>query len=167
MTEKPILKKPVSRTIEITAASSPPSLTPTSTAVSLSQTTNPRDLDRQRADIAWQNIQAVKTQKYKGKYGTLARKMPTLIQTNGLAQTLAFLKSKGKGQEDNHHTTACNHISNWFCTRFNWKNNTDLLNQILNMDSQTYRLATSEALSFLQWLKRFAEAELPSEDDNL
>jgi CRISPR type III-B/RAMP module-associated protein Cmr5 len=34
------------------------------------------------------------------------------------------------------------------------------------MDSQNYRLATSEALAFLQWLKRFAEAELDSEDDD-
>jgi CRISPR-associated protein Cmr5 len=134
--------------------------TPVITKVHLPQTKNPRDLERQRADVAWQNIQAVKTQSYEGKYGSLARKMPTLIQINGLAQTLAFLKSKGK----EHHNEAFNHLSNWFCSRFNWNSDTDLLNQVIHMDSPIYRLATNEALAFLQWLKRFAEAELTSED---
>lgn len=89
--------------------------------------------------------------------------MPTLIQINGLAQTLAFLKSKGK----EHHTQAFNHLSSWCCMRFNWDDTTNLLNKIIHTDSQIYRLATSEALAFLQWLKRFAEADLISEEDNL
>ncbi len=51
--------------------------------------------------------------------------------------------------------------------RFNWDDTTNLLNKIIHTDSQIYRLATSEALAFLQWLKRFAEADLISEEDNL
>jgi len=38
----------------------------------------------------------------------------------------------------------------------------DLLDWVVNnATSQQYRLATTEALALLQWLKRFAEAELP------
>lgn len=123
-------------------------------------TTNPRDLDRSRAAEAWKNIQSVKSQAYQAKYGSLARKMATLIQVNGLGQTLAFLKAKGK----EHHNQMFAHLSEWVCSRTSGTGN--LLDRILTIDSQSYRLATSEALAFLQWLKRFAEAELGSEEDN-
>jgi CRISPR-associated protein Cmr5 len=35
-----------------------------------------------------------------------------------------------------------------------------LLNWVVEKDSVAYRRATAEALAFLNWLKRFAEAEL-------
>jgi CRISPR-associated protein Cmr5 len=35
---------------------------------------------------------------------------------------------------------------------------------VLQNDSAAYRRATIESLAFLTWLKRFAEAELPTED---
>jgi CRISPR-associated protein Cmr5 len=60
------------------------------------------------------------------------------------------------------------HLSDWVCTRLpsNPPNQTGhLLDRVLNMNSQTYRIATSESLAFLQWIKRFAEAELGSEED--
>jgi CRISPR-associated protein Cmr5 len=144
--------------------STDPQTTQTPATMANTTTTNPRDLDRSRATFAWQNIQSVKSQdnsKYEKEYKTIARRLPTLIQVNGLAQTLAFLKAKG----DPQHLDAFNHLSGWVCHRFNW-NDPDLLHKILSptMDSQLYRLATSETLAFLQWLKRFAEAELAGEE---
>ncbi len=56
------------------------------------------------------------------------------------------------------------HLSTWVCSQL--KSGTgNLLDRVLTMDSQRYRLATSEALAFLQWLKRFAEAELGTEEE--
>ncbi|MBK9368684.1 MAG: type III-B CRISPR module-associated protein Cmr5, partial [Deltaproteobacteria bacterium] len=34
-----------------------------------------------------------------GRYLTLARKLPAMLQVNGLGQTVAFLYSKGKGAQ--------------------------------------------------------------------
>jgi len=52
------------------------------------------------------------------------------------------------------------HITEWLKQQL--KLNGDLLEWIVNSaNSQQYRLATMEALAFLQWLKRFAEAVLP------
>jgi CRISPR-associated protein Cmr5 len=155
----PRSKSPASPSAEVQA----PKPTVANTAeASQSVTTGakPRDLDRDRARAAWNNIQAVKPQNYQAKYGSMARKMPTLIQTNGLGQTLAFLKAKGK----EHHVQMFNHLSEWLVTRISGTG--DMLNRVLEMESQTYRLATGEALAFLQWLKRFAEAELGNEEDN-
>jgi CRISPR-associated protein Cmr5 len=122
---------------------------------------NPRDLDRERASIAWSNVQEVKPKAYQAKYGSLARKIPTLIQTNGLGQTLAFLKAKRK----DHHNEMFKHLSEWLSSRISVAGTENFLSKIFVMESSTYRLATAEALAFLQWLKRFAEAELDKEEE--
>lgn len=117
----------------------------------------PRDLDRCRAQAAWKAIQEIAaTDK---EYGSLAREMPTLIQVNGLAQTLAFLKAKNK----THHQNMLKHLSGWVCQQLELQS--DLLESVLGMDSQLYRRATAESLAFLQWLKRFAEAKLGANEN--
>ncbi|EKQ67333.1 CRISPR type III-B/RAMP module-associated protein Cmr5 [Leptolyngbyaceae cyanobacterium JSC-12] len=124
---------------------------PSSTSV------KPRDLDRRRAEAAWKDIQGINaTDK---EYGSLAREMPTLIQVNGLAQTLAFLKAKNK----THHQNIFKHLSDWVCQQLGLQG--DLLERVLEMDSQLYRRATAESLAFLQWLKRFAEAKIEKSED--
>ncbi len=116
-----------------------------------------RDLDRRRAEAAWKDIQGINaTDK---EYGSLAREMPTLIQVNGLAQTLAFLKAKNK----THHQKMFQHLSDWVCQQLGLQG--DLLESVLAMDSQLYRRATAESLAFLQWLKRFAEAKLGANEN--
>lgn len=119
-----------------------------------------RDLERCRAEAAWQNIQEVDARDV--EYGSLAREMPTLIQTNGLAQSLAFLKAKNKA----HHQKMFKHLSDWVCQRLNFQQG-DLLENSLRINSQTYRRATMESLSFLQWIKRFTEAKIEKIEETL
>lgn len=158
----PVLRE--SKRIEKPAA--PTTVTPNTTTIPT--TTNPQELDRNRAMYAWESIQSVKSKKFPDKYGSLARKMPTLIQVNGLAQTLAYLKAKGKENDPKkeHFVQAFDHLSGWICNNRLKSGTGDLLARVLVMDSQTYRFVTNEALAFLQWLKRFAEAELGTEDEN-
>ena len=97
---------------------------------------------------------------WKGRYGSVVRKLPSYILTNGLGQTLAFLKAKGKGEPGNEHEVLYRHLADWVGRKVNADG--DLLSWLVNTaTSQQYRLATMEALALLQWLKRFAEAELP------
>ncbi len=160
---RPVLKKP-EPLVELSLSTTPPS--PSTT---LPKTTNPKDLDRSRAMHAWNSIQSVKCQTYKTEYGRLARKIPTLIQVNGLAQTLAFFKAKGKENDPKSRkeqfVQVFNHLSEWICNNRLEPGTGDLLDRVLQMDSNKYRFVTNEALAFLQWLKRFAEAELGSEDE--
>lgn len=108
-----------------------------------------------------QNLQSEDGGKeWKGKYGSVVRKLPSYIMTNGLGQTLAFLKAKGKGEPGNEHEILYQHLASWLKRRLDI--NGDLLDWVVNTaTSQQYRMATMEALALLQWLKRFAEAELP------
>jgi len=128
-----------------------------------------RTLEQERAQRAWACVQEVtsKPQEFKKKYGSLARKVPMLVLTNGLGQTLAFLKAKGKNHPADEHTVLFRHLSNWVLDQVapgTSSGNDDLLQWVLRNDSAAYRRATTEALAFLNWLKRFAEAELPAEE---
>jgi len=89
-----------------------------------------------------------------------------LVLTNGLGQTLAFLRSKKKEGQSDEHSVLCGHLSVWTMGQVaSDAGNQDLLEWVLNHDSVAYRRATTEALAYLTWLKRFAEAELPTEND--
>jgi CRISPR-associated protein Cmr5 len=119
-----------------------------------------RTLEQERAKHAWDCVQEVKDKPFAGDYRTIAVKVPSLIVTNGLGQTLAFLKAKGKGEPGNEHEVLYRHLTDWVGRKVHADG--DLLSWLVNTaTSQQYRLATMEALALLQWLKRFAEAELP------
>lgn len=125
-------------------------------------------LDQQRAQRAWGNIREVvdKSQDFKKKYGSLARKVPMLILMNGLGQTLVFLRAKGKNDPANEHNVLFKHLSDWTMSQVAPNvGSPDLLKWVLGTDSNSYRRATAEALAYLTWLKRFAEAELPTEEE--
>ncbi len=119
-----------------------------------------RTLEQERAQHAWSCVQEVKDKPFAHEYRAVAVKVPSLIVTNGLGQTLAFLKAKGKGEQGNEHEILYRHLADWVGSKVHADG--DLLNWLANeATSQQYRLATMEALALLQWLKRFAEAELP------
>lgn len=131
-------------------------------------------LEQQRAARAWVDVSKVKGQDFKGKYGGLVRKLPAHVTGNGLGQALAFLRAKsavkpGKqpSAENLAHGTAYRHLSSWVMSQLDpegQKSGKSLLEWLLEQNSDVYRRATTEALAFLVWLKRFAEAELPEED---
>lgn len=81
------------------------------------------------------------------------RGFAAMIQTDGLAPALAFIKAKGK----DHHLTLNEHLSNWVLAQLG--GNGDLLTWLLAQDSARYRQAATETIAYLVWLKRFVEAE--------
>lgn len=107
-----------------------------------------------RAAQAWKDVSSDVKEGFAKEYKALAASASADIQTNGLGQTLAFWLSKGKDE----HTTLYSHVSTWVISRMG--ENGDLLQWITQTDSTHYRRATVEALAFLGWLKRFAQAEL-------
>ncbi|HEY9786346.1 MAG TPA: type III-B CRISPR module-associated protein Cmr5 [Candidatus Obscuribacterales bacterium] len=130
--------------------------------MSLQQTTEQR-----RAARAWSNISAIKGQDYEGRYGAVAKKFPALVLTNGLGQALAFLRAKNKPQ----HRAFYKHVSSWVTAQtYGIEGDDKLLERLIGAapgyesSSDIYRRATTETLAFINWLKRFAEAELEIEE---
>ncbi|MEW6505270.1 MAG: type III-B CRISPR module-associated protein Cmr5 [Chloroflexota bacterium] len=122
-----------------------------------------RTLDQQRAAHAWQQVSGTKKlwQKDKEKQDklkSLARSAPASIQSNGLGQTVAFWKAKN----EDHHAALYTALQGWLKEQLKFSNS--LLEWIATeATSAQYRHATAEALAYLNWYKRFAEAELEGE----
>lgn len=127
---------------------------------------NQRSIEQKRAAMAWEQIQAVKGKTMQEEYGSLVKKAPADIQSNGLGQTLAFWYAKGyeKGdpKSDSAHYHLLQHLTAWLKSPDSMGLQSDNLTEWITKTAQVtdYRRATTEAIAFLVWLKRFAEAEL-------
>ncbi len=131
-----------------------------------------RTIEQQRGKRAWDNINEAKKglgEKQQKEYRSRARELNAMIQINGLGQTLAFLKAKGKGEQNGQaaqtpHGLLYQHLSSWVGEQMHTEGKS-LLEWIVDPDTsrEAYRRATAECLAFGNWLRRFAEAELRSE----
>ena len=121
-------------------------------------------LAQQRARHAWQAVQSARTSLGKSDsedYAREAKRFPVRIMTSGLGQTLAFMDAKGgKGRQ---HLT--NDLANWLLMERKFGSKGEdckaLTTTIIEGDADLLRRATEEAQAYLQWLTRFAEAEIP------
>lgn len=126
-------------------------------------------LEQTRARAAWKLVREAEGQGKDifEKYEGLVKKFPAMINFNGLGQSIAFLFSKKKG--DNAEGLLLNHLEKWLilsdlnkdehyfaCPYPEEMNSLKLLEAIQLNNSARYFLATQEALSFINYLRRFA-----------
>jgi CRISPR-associated protein Cmr5 len=119
-----------------------------------------RSLDNDRAAFAYEKVSEVKQPNAK-EFRSLVRSVPAMIQMNGLGATAAYLYSK-KGDQKNHHDELYDILSNWSKKQSYMKNMPkDLMEAIMELDSNTYRRLTKEMMQLMMWIKRFAEGMIP------
>jgi len=122
-----------------------------------------RTIEQRRAEHAWRAVKAVAGEggSVASDYLGLARGAAADIQVNGLGQTLAFWRAKAKGDGDGAHQRLLDHVGSWVGPQMGAPD-TGLLEWLVapTTGSAAYRRATWEALAYLKWVKRFAEAEL-------
>lgn len=94
------------------------------------------------------------------EYKSYCKKLPSMVLTNGLGQTLAFMNAK-KGSYYLIYLQLENYIKKFT----NYLNDTRLLNFVISTDSYKYRHITNEAFSFMNWLKRFSEGMIEGDDN--
>ena len=122
--------------------------------------------EQKRAAQAAQDVDQIARkpdEKLKNSYRDLARKTAANIQLSGLGQSLAFLRAKAGPEHKGEHWWLYQHVSKWVMKQLKQPDSEGdrLLEWIVTQDSSTYRRATIEALAYLGWLKRLAEALLP------
>ena len=126
-------------------------------------------LERGRAELAYKCVK-VETEDLKDeekkKYRSYSRKIPTMILTNGLGQTLAFIKSKS--EKGNAYSLIYDQLTEYMKSDSTLKiqmpsGESDLVKWVISSDSVTYRYIEQEILAFLNWLKRFAEGLIEEE----
>jgi len=136
--------------------------------------TRRQNMEQKRGGRAWSNIEFIKNKNndtLQSEYRTRASQLNAMIQTNGLGQTLGFLKAKGKEKDDkgrvnpNAYYHLLMHLTQWMRNISFDPAIPDSYDGLLKWITQTassadYRRATTECLAFGTWLRRFAEAEL-------
>ncbi|MEN3045248.1 MAG: type III-B CRISPR module-associated protein Cmr5 [Candidatus Hydrothermales bacterium] len=108
-----------------------------------------KTLNQERASFVLGKVKKVKD---KDKYKRNARKLPSLITSNGLILTLAFFKSKEETKP------VYDTVNEWLKKKGYIRD--DALEELINSDFLKLRLATIEILEFANWLKRIVEIEL-------
>ncbi|MCX7840110.1 MAG: type III-B CRISPR module-associated protein Cmr5, partial [Anaerolineae bacterium] len=62
-------------------------------------------IEQERAKSAWEKVAPIVKEKWASEYRALARSTAADILTNGLGQTLAFLRAKAKDKHEPPHWT--------------------------------------------------------------
>lgn len=103
--------------------------------------------------------------KKQDEYAGQAKKLPTRIMASGLGAALAFVLAKAKAgtrEEKPHFVRLHDDLTEWVVRErplVSAKNRNSLLDSLIQSDADFLRLATDEAMAYLQWLNRFAEAQ--------
>jgi len=133
-----------------------------------SKLTTIKQSELDRAKYAYDCVNKVKDKEFKGNYKSYVKKIPTLIQVNGLAGTFAFVFSKkGEGSKQKEaYRTIYQQVDKWL--KKNYKNNdeTELIEWIITRDPKLYKAITIEVLALFSWLRRFAEGMIEGEEAN-
>lgn len=125
-----------------------------------------KNIELERANYAWECIEEIKreNEQLQKNYGSYVRRAPTLIQANGLPNTLAFYHNRAKRGEKAYELLY-QHISNWAPLKKLTKGKDPLQWIIKDASSQDVFRASREIIALLYWMKRFAEAELKGEEE--
>jgi CRISPR-associated protein Cmr5 len=125
-----------------------------------------RTRDQHYAISVYQQVQAVKKEfpeNYR-QYGSMCHRLPLLIRTAGLAQALAFVKSRDKDiykrlLEDLMITIKDTTASSGSATSSEGEGNR-IVQQAIEAELNEYMRLTWQVMAALVWYKRFAQSIL-------
>lgn len=132
-----------------------------------------------RAKYAYDCVKKVKENEDKkvgGYYKSYSKRLMALIKTNGLAMTLAFMKSsknKSNGEAGEAYNLLYGDIDNWLKSPdcpvnalYNKYQEKDMIERVVSFDSYYYRIITKEVMEFINWVRRFAEGMIIDDSDS-
>lgn len=120
-------------------------------------------LEQQRAAHALAQINGVKSERLAADYKSYVERISATIVMNGLGQAAATLLAQAKGEDGRRdaHRRLFDHLEDWLCDRRSRTGlRKPLMESLINGDQSAYCHAQAEALAYLVWLKKFAEAFL-------
>ncbi|MBN1553056.1 type III-B CRISPR module-associated protein Cmr5 [bacterium] len=113
-----------------------------------------KDIEQKRSQQAYLFVESVVKHDQWDKYKSGVRKLPFYIKTNGLGQSLAFIKKRDDGWD-----ILYKQLSTWLQTEDvkQLVPKGELVKEVINMNSETYRQVTVETLALLNWMRRFVD----------
>jgi CRISPR-associated protein Cmr5 len=109
-------------------------------------------IEQGRARKAYEFVNSVNSEKW-DNYKSGVRKLPAYIKTNGLGQTLAFIKNR------DNFPQIYEQLATWLQRENDddLKRGGELVHQVIAMPSVRYRQVTMETLALLTWMRRFVD----------
>ncbi len=137
-------------------------------------------MEQKRAEAALRQVEALQSEdgKFRDAYTSYAKSLPATILLSGLGQAVAMAMSKaGAGEGSGGNKDAWKklvlHLEAWLLNeageaspyydggfRSNDRPGLQLMKKITGLDQRAYVTAQAEALAYLQWIKKFANALL-------
>jgi CRISPR-associated protein Cmr5 len=123
---------------------------------------NIQSLAQRRARHALDRVNERKKTEH-GNYVSYTESLPATILMNGLGQACATLLAKAGGRLEEPHRLLYDDLQGWLCrddSAAPFPKRKDLIDAITQEDQRAYLRAQAEALAYLVWLKKFANAFL-------
>lgn len=130
-----------------------------------------RTMAQKRAEYALDKVLKIKGEKKDFK--SLSAGAPSMILQNGFGQSLAFWLAKGTNKDgkiknDDKHIELFDMVKDWLSLKMKdidnnfvkEKDRRKLMEELSRMDQQQYLSIQNETLALLEWVKRFAAADL-------
>ena len=130
-------------------------------------------LEQQRANDALTCVSEIKAagDELGSRYRSYVERLPANIVMNGLGQAVATLMARknGSGADAKAYEFLLGHLQAWLCRQdpaapyigAMLHDDMPLIRAISTSDQSVYVRAHAEALAYLVWLKKFAQAFLP------
>lgn len=123
-----------------------------------------------RAEFAYNCVKRIVDEgddKIQKNYRSIVRRIPQMILSNGLGQTLAFIYSKKKDRNAFKllYDQLAEYLKSNTTIRIQMPNNVELIEWVISLKSFEYRYVTEEILSFLTWLRKFTEGMIEAEEE--
>ncbi len=120
---------------------------------------------QKRAEFALIELRQYKDTGVPSGHATFIVGMPNMILSNGLGQTLAFLKAKSsKKERDFVFNVLKKYIQQEFAAFSNTNDDFSFLEKLNSISQSEYIKIQEEILHMLEWLKRYVRAFEKSED---
>ncbi len=112
----------------------------------------------------------------KKEFKSFVSGLPAMILQNGFGLTMTFLLSKQDNKKQTKQKEAFDEIKEWLISRSDLtkpifqnleqdKDNTKFLKYLNEIEQKDYRMVQQEALSLLEWIKRYAAAFVLDEEE--
>lgn len=115
-------------------------------------------IEQGRATQAYEFVNNVKDSSDWKEYRSGVKKLPVLIKTNGLGQSLAFIQKRSNFPE------IYQQLAKWLQEKKQLVKKGDLVQEVIKMKSVEYRQVTVETLAMLNWMRRFVDGLNPEKD---
>ena len=126
-----------------------------------------RTIAQERAGHALARVQKLqkKGENFKKLYRSYVDRLGPTIVMNGLGQAMAVELAAAGGKSDDPHHAVYLSVQSWLCRSGGvYSGAGDLISAIVENDQDSYLHGQAEALTWLEWHKKFCRAYLPADE---